>query len=241
MNHSPIIVTGGAKGIGRAIAKAFHAGGRQVVVADRDSRPGKALEQQHERIHFHEIDLQNTRAIEELFRQVKERFGAPRVLINNAGLSRFKPLLELQVDEWDEVLNSNLRAAWCSAREFARHHPGGYGRIVNIASTRAVQSEPDGEAYSASKGGLLALTHALSMSLANTGITVNCISPGWIQTEHYDQLRKKDHEQHPSGRVGTVDDVARLCLFLCGPDNDFINGANYMLDGGMTRKMIYEE
>jgi len=95
-------------------------------------------------------------------------------------------------------------------------------------------------AYAASKGGLLALTHAMALSYAGDKIRVNCISPGWIHTGNYDNLRDIDHEQHPSGRVGKPDDIARACLFLTDPANAFINGENLVIDGGMTRKMIYE-
>jgi hypothetical protein len=113
------------------------------------------------------------------------------------------------------------------------------GAIVNVASTRALQSEPDSEAYAASKGGLVALTHALARSLA-PHVRVNCVSPGWIHTGD-EPLAAADHAQHLSGRVGRPSDVGRLVRFLLAPENAFITGANYVIDGGMTRKMIYEE
>lgn len=112
--------------------------------------------------------------------------------------------------------------------------------MVNIASTRASMSEKNSEAYAASKGGLLALTHAMAVSYAEENITVNCISPGWIHTGDYEKLRDIDHSQHLSGRVGKPEDIARACLFLTQPENNFINGENLVIDGGMTRKMIYE-
>ena len=100
-------------------------------------------------------------------------------------------------------------------------------------------SEAGTEAYSASKGGIFSLTHALAVSLSKYHITVNSISPGWIENYHYDTLTEADHRQHPSLRVGKPDDIARMCLFLCNEKNDFINGENITIDGGMTRKMIY--
>jgi NAD(P)-dependent dehydrogenase (short-subunit alcohol dehydrogenase family) len=115
------------------------------------------------------------------------------------------------------------------------------GAIVNIASTRAMMSEPNSEAYAASKGGAVGITHALAASFAEDGITVNCISPGWIETGDYSQLRDADHEQHFSNRVGKPDDIARACLYLTARENNFVNGVNLVVDGGMTRKMIYEE
>jgi len=119
-----------------------------------------------------------------------------------------------------------------------RDHGG--GAIVNIASTRAFMSEPDSEAYAATKGGIVALTHALAASFSKDNIRVNCISPGWIKTGDYSQLKPSDHSQHFSGRVGKPEDVAEACIYFTKEGNDFINGANIIIDGGMTRKMIYE-
>jgi hypothetical protein len=115
------------------------------------------------------------------------------------------------------------------------------GAIVNIASTRALMSEPHSEAYAASKGGIVAITHALAASLSNEHITVNAISPGWIETGDYSQLTDKDHNQHLSKRVGKPEDIAKGCLYLTSEENDFVTGINLIIDGGMTRKMIYEE
>ena len=114
-----------------------------------------------------------------------------------------------------------------------------YGRIINIASTRWHQNEADWEAYGASKGGLVSLTNTLCVSLAGTRITVNAVSPGWIECSDYGSLTREDHMQHPSGRVGVPEDIARMVLFLAARENDFINGANIVIDGGMTKRMIY--
>jgi NAD(P)-dependent dehydrogenase (short-subunit alcohol dehydrogenase family) len=116
----------------------------------------------------------------------------------------------------------------------------GGGSIVNIASTRAFMSQPNSEAYAATKGGIVALTHAMAASLAPDRIRVNCISPGWIETGDYSLLKETDHIQHFSGRVGLPADIARACIFLTQEANSFINGTNLTIDGGMTRKMIYE-
>ena len=115
------------------------------------------------------------------------------------------------------------------------------GAIINIASTRAIMSEPNSEAYAATKGGIVALTHALAASFSQYRITVNTISPGWIETGDYSKLRKEDHEQHFSMRVGKPDDIARACLYLTAKENNFATGINLIVDGGMTRKMIYAE
>jgi len=115
------------------------------------------------------------------------------------------------------------------------------GSIVTIASTRALMSEPDTESYSASKGGIIALTHALAVSLG-PDIRVNCVSPGWIETKKEGALRRKDHAQHPAGRVGTPRDIAEIVSWLLDQERSgFVTGANFVVDGGMTRKMIYVE
>jgi NAD(P)-dependent dehydrogenase (short-subunit alcohol dehydrogenase family) len=113
------------------------------------------------------------------------------------------------------------------------------GSIVNIASTRALMSEPGSPAYAASKGGLIALTHSLAVTLG-PGVRVNCVSPGWIDTGTA-PLRAQDHRQHPAGRVGRPEDVASLVFYLSSPEAAFVTGQNFIADGGMTRKMIYAE
>lgn len=240
-----VIVTGSGNGIGQSVAAAYAMKGANVVVTDKDEQAGNETK---ERINseggkaiFLSSDNQNPEDIDRVVDQVMDQYGRIDILINNAGISKFKPVDELSVEEWDEVLNTNLRGAFLYAQKAARHMKNNHhgGSIVNISSTRAFMSEPDSEAYAASKGGIFSLTHAMALSYQEQKITVNCISPGWIQTENYDQLREIDHQQHPSKRVGKTEDIARACLFLTNPLNDFITGENLMIDGGMTRKMIY--
>jgi len=156
---------------------------------------------------------------------------------NNAGIASPAngPVEKLRLTEWNRRIGVNLTGAFLMAKHAAPHLRRARGAIVNIASTRALQSEPDTEAYAASKGGLVALTHALAMSLGPQ-VRVNCISPGWIA---HTPVKKKDHQQHPVGRVGRDRDVAELVAFLLSDAAGFATGANYVLDGGMTRKMIY--
>jgi len=116
----------------------------------------------------------------------------------------------------------------------------GGGAIINIASTRAIMSEPNSEAYAASKGGIVALTHALAASFSKYQIMVNAILPGWIETGNYNELSNADHLQHFSQRVGKPSDIANACLFLANKENNFITGTQLVVDGGMTKKMIYE-
>ncbi|WMW64784.1 SDR family oxidoreductase [Nitratidesulfovibrio liaohensis] len=180
------------------------------------------------------------------------RFGGLHLLVNNAGIanphSGPADVAVMDMDRWQRMLDVNLTGPMRMVRAAVPHLRAARGAVVNIASTRAVQSEPHTEAYAASKGGLVALTHALAVSLGPE-VRVNCISPGWIEVRH---LRKAAHRetpmhtdadraQHPVGRVGTVRDVAALVAFLAGDDAGFVTGQNWLVDGGMTRRMIYEE
>jgi NAD(P)-dependent dehydrogenase (short-subunit alcohol dehydrogenase family) len=152
-----------------------------------------------------------------------------------------KPLRRLTLAEWHRVLDTNLTATFLLARAAEKPLRKAHGSIVTIASTRALMSEPDTESYSASKGGIVALTHALAVSLG-PDIRVNCVSPGWIETKDQGALRRKDHAQHPAGRVGKPQDIAEIVFWLLDRERSgFVTGANFVVDGGMTRKMIYVE
>ena len=237
-----VIVTGASQGIGRGIAEAYIAKGAQVVLADVNEKLGKEISEQLVGSLFIKTDVRKESDIKKLMKETVKQFGRIDIVINNAGKSEFKNLFELSLDEWDDVINTNLRSVFLCSREAAvymRKQESG-GSIVNIASTRAIMSEPNSEAYAASKGGIVAITHALATSLAEHQITVNAISPGWIETTAYNDLRDIDHEQHLSKRVGKPSDIAKACLYLTDPQNDFVTGINLVVDGGMTRKMIYE-
>lgn len=245
MTNKTAIITGAANGIGRAIAAAYAENGFHVFIADIDIESGTKTQEefraQGNQTVFIETDVSNPESLKKLVENVTDTSGRIDVLINNAGVSEFCPPEELSVERWDTILNTNLRSSFLLTRlAAAEMKKTGGGSVVNIASTRALMSEKNSEAYAASKGGLLALTHAMALSYADDKIRVNCISPGWIHTGNYEKLREVDHEQHPSGRVGKPDDIARACLFLTDSENDFINGENLVIDGGMTRKMIYE-
>lgn len=243
--YKTAIVTGSANGIGKGIATLFAQQGIKVVIADIDTKNGKklrdGLNSKNHEATFIECDVSNPKSITQLIKKTVDVYGRIDILVNNAGISEFTTPEKLTVEKWDLILNTNLRSSFLLTKAAAEEmKKQGGGSVVNIASTRALMSEPNSEAYAASKGGLLALTHAMAISYADDHINVNCISPGWIKTENYEELRDIDHNQHPSKRVGKPGDIARACLFLTRPDNDFINGENLVIDGGMTRKMIYE-
>jgi len=244
--YKVVIVTGAGKGIGNAIAKSYASNGTRVIIAEKDPKTGKETEKSilssGGDATFIRTDVSNPKNILQLFSKALDLYGRIDILINNAGISEFKSPFELKVDEWDNILNTNLRAIFLCSREAAAiMKKAGGGSIVNIASTRAFMSEPNSEAYAASKGGIVALTHAMAASFSQYHIRVNCISPGWIETGDYSKLKDTDHTQHLSGRVGKPDDIAKACLYLTDDTNEFVNGTNLIIDGGMTRKMIYEE
>lgn len=228
------LVTGGARGIGAAIAARLSRDGWRVVVADRDpSGAGPAIGR------VVTCDVADEAAVAALVAGIAATEGRLDALICNAGVMIRKPVTALTLAEWSSVLGTNLTGTFLLVRAAADLLRAASGAVVTIASTRAHMSEPDTEAYAASKGGLVALTHALAISLG-PAVRVNCISPGWILTKGPVPTRE-EHAFHPTGRVGTADDIAALAAFLVGPESGFITGAEFVVDGGVTRKMIYPE
>ena len=234
------VITGGAKGIGRAIARHLLSSGWQVGIIDLpDSGLRRAFSRQRGVLVI-EGDVRNEETASDAVDAMVHRFRRLDAVVSNDGIMIRKPLRRLTLAEWHRVLDTNLTAAFLLARAAEKPLRRAHGAIVTIASTRALMSEPNTESYSASKGGLVALTHALAISLA-PDVRVNCVSPGWIETKDYAGLRRKDHRQHPAGRVGKPEDVAELVGWLLDAERSgFVTGANFVIDGGMTRKMIYE-
>jgi len=239
-----VVITGAANGIGKSITLQFSSLGAIVFFADIDVKKGEELEKiildSGREAHFIATDVSVPKSIELFFEIIDSYHKHIDILINNAGISEWKSPFEMSLENWDLIINTNLRSVFLFSREAALRMPEG-SAIVNIASTRAMMSEPNSEAYAASKGGIVALTHAMAASLATKRIQVNCISPGWIEVEDYTALREIDHTQHFSQRVGTPDDVARACVFLSDPVNNFISGENLIIDGGMSRRMKFEQ
>ncbi len=246
-NNKVVIVTGAAQGIGKEIAIQYAKSGANVVLADMNKQfiheVNDQINQSGYVSKYIVTDVRKEEDVIELMKFTVENYSKIDVLINNAGIFKPKPPYDLSIDEWDNVINTNLRSVFLCSREAAKYmrlNAHG-GSIISMASTRATMSEPNTESYAATKGGIVSLTHALARSFASDKIRVNCISPGWIETGDYESLREIDHTQHLSQRVGRPADIAKACFYLSDPNNDFVTGINLTVDGGMTKKMIYEE
>jgi NAD(P)-dependent dehydrogenase (short-subunit alcohol dehydrogenase family) len=240
-----VAVSGGAQGIGRAIALRFATAGYAVSIADPDAAAGREAARMVERAGaeclFVRADVGVPAQIKTWISRTAAKLGCPCTLVNNAGIGRRAPFLKLKLKDFERVIAVNLRATFLASQAVARLMAKSKvrGAIINIASTRAFMSEAGTEAYTASKGGIVALTHGMAISLGPLGIRVNSVSPGWIETRGKKHSRR-DRLQHPVGRVGRPEDIAEACFYLA-EGAGFMTGQNVTLDGGMTVKMIYEE
>ena len=249
MKNQTAIVTGGAQGIGKAIGRQLLRRGLALVIADNDPEAGRETLAEFQAlgaVRFIATDVAQEVQVRRMVAAAVQTFGRLDALVNNAAIMAQAAPARLKLADWNRMLAVNLTGPFLCAKHAIPHLGRRRGAIVNIASTRACMSEPNTEAYAAAKGGLVALTHALALSLGPR-VRVNCISPGWIETESWrkksarrlPKLSAADHQQHPAGRVGTPEDIAALVEYLVSDRAGFITGANFTVDGGMTRKMIY--
>jgi len=231
------IVTGGGHGIGKGIVRKLLQEQCQVIVLDINTDYLSVLKKEYPQVETLLCDVGNPDDVQKTMKRIESLSGKIDYLVNNAGIGVFKPIEELSVEMWNRILSVNLSSMFYMVK-FGKHLFSEQSAIVNIASTRALMSEPDGEAYGASKGGIVALTHALAISLG-IKTRVNCVSPGWIEVNDYEKISDADHAQHPVGKVGTAEDIAETVWFLLSDKAAFITGQNIVVDGGMTKKMIY--
>ena len=218
-----VVVTGGAQGIGRCICEEFARAGAKVCVIDVQENP------------YFVGDVADKTTLERFAAKVIAEYGHIDCLINNAK-PIFKGIDRCTYEEFEYAQQVGVTAPFYLSKLFAPHFAKG-GSIVNISSSRDRMSQPQSESYTAAKGGIAALTHALAVSLAGR-VRVNSISPGWIDTD-YTVYEGPDASQQPAGRVGNPLDIANMVLFLCSDKAGFITGENIVIDGGMTRQMIY--
>ena len=218
-----VVITGGAGGIGKCIAEEFRKQGAQVCVIDRATGP-------------HYVgDIADKAVLEDFAQTVTKKYGWVDVLVNNAPPA-FKGIDTCSYEEFQHALSVGVTAPFYLSKLFAPYFAPG-ASIINISSSRDRMSQPQSESYTAAKGGIAALTHALAVSLSGK-VRVNSISPGWIDTA-YTIYEGPDAIQQPAGRVGNPMDIANMVLFLASDKAGFITGENICIDGGQTRLMIY--
>jgi len=245
------LVTGAGKGIGRAIAARFLDEGARVAIVEHDRAAGEdAADELGARgeVHLAIADIADEAAVAYAVGAIVAWGGGLDAVVNNGAIAdpASGPLEQLELARWRRVLDVNLTGQLLVCKHAVAQLRRRRGAILNLASTRAFMSEPDTFAYAASKGGLVALTHALAISLGPE-VRANAIAPGWIATDAWKprgarrepELRDIDHAQHPVGRVGRPEDVAALAAYLVSAEAAFVTGQCFVIDGGMMRKMIY--
>ncbi|HEY9062944.1 MAG TPA: SDR family oxidoreductase [Pseudobacteroides sp.] len=241
------VVTGGANGIGLCISKEFAKSGAKLAVIDKDKAAGEKvlaeLRSNGAECLFFPGDIAEKGVLVSFVEEVIKTFNKVDYLINNACMSNNGILSGCDYDDFNYVLKVGVTAPYMLSKLFCEHFTKD-AAIVNISSTRALMSQADTESYTAAKGGISALTHALAVSLAGK-VRVNSVSPGWIDVaanfdENFDKKHsEKDKNQHPVKRIGKPLDIARTVMFLCETDSGFITGQNIIVDGGMTKLMVY--
>ncbi len=231
-----ILITGGSSGIGYELVKQYLLAGWRVINLDKHS-PEEVIKGEY---HFVHGDLNEIDRLESVFKTCKSHTKQIDVLIHNAAFQCQDTFLSLDTEKLDEAYRVNIKAPLLLSQWYAKQYLGRHGRIVHILSTRAYMSEKDTIQYTMSKGAMQALVHGLAVTLADKSITVNGIAPGWIAHPH-ERVRDKDHQFHPSKRVGKAIDIAKACMYITDQDNQFLNGETIVVDGGVTKKMMYPE
>ncbi|MBX3000404.1 MAG: glucose 1-dehydrogenase [Caldilineaceae bacterium] len=251
-----VIVTGGAKGIGRAISLAFAREGANVLCADMDAQAGQQIERDSAglagTVAFQRADVARANDCQALVNTCVDRWSGLDVIVNNAGIqpaSSYLPAHELPEEDWDRILDVNLKSTFLTAKYgVPQMKQRGGGAIVNIASVQGLQSAKAVSAYAASKGGLLNLTRQLALEYAADGIRVNAVNPGTIETElaiagsgGLEALREGAARTHPLGRAGQPEEIANAVLFLASEKASFITGEYLCVDGGLMAKGAWQE
>ncbi|MCS7202987.1 MAG: 3-oxoacyl-[acyl-carrier-protein] reductase [Thermodesulfovibrio sp.] len=243
MKGQTAIITGSSRGIGKTVAEEFAKRGVNVVIVDINEEASvKVAEEIKSSFKVETLpikaDVSNPEEVKRLFEETVKKFQKIEILVNNAGITKDNLLIRMKDEEWDAVLNVNLKGAFLCCREavkiMSKHR---YGRIINIASVVAFIGNPGQVNYSASKAGLVALTKTLAKEYASRGITVNAVAPGFIQTAMTDVLPEKVKEEMlrmiPLQRFGTTYDVANAVVFLAKPESEYITGQVIHVNGGM--------
>jgi len=241
--HKTALITGSARGIGLAIAGCLAAEGAQIIILDlfQDAVDAAVLSltQQGYQATGFAGNVTSSEQMEAVFRQIAEQFPTLDILVNNAGITKDNLILRMKEEEWDAVLAVNLKGTYiCTQKAFKLMMKQRFGSIVNIASVIGLMGNAGQANYAASKGGLIAFTKSCAREFASRGIRVNAVAPGFIQTEMTSHLSEEVKDSYakaiPLGRMGTPEDVARLCLFFASDESQYITGQTLAVDGGLT-------
>ena len=235
------IVTGASQGIGKTTAELFSKSGAHVVCIARNEEKIKNLantisKNGHSASYF-PCDISDGNLIQNTIKSVINDYGKIDILINNAGITRDSLVLRMKNDQWDEVLNTNLNGAFYATKSVLRSMmKNKYGRIINITSIVGLQGNSGQSNYSASKAGLIGFSQSVAKEVASRGITINCIAPGWIETEMTNDLpqnlKSEIIKNIPIGKTGTTEDIAYTALFLASKESKYITGQTITVDGG---------
>lgn len=235
-----VVVTGASRGIGRAIAEGFAREGAKVAcVATTEKGAQATVDAIGNGAKAYACDVRDTNAVEEIFGKIQIDLGTPSVLVNNAGINRDTLIMRMKDDDWDRVLEVNLKGAFLCIRAVTRSMmKARYGRIVNVSSIIG-QTGAAGQAnYAASKAGLFGLTMSVAKELGSRGITCNAVAPGFIETDMTEalpaEMRDAVKKTAPAGRLGSPSDIATAVLFLASADASYITGQTLTVDGGLT-------
>ncbi len=251
-----VIVTGAGQGIGRGIAVEFAKAEAIVIIAEMQEKLGEELEQEllteGYRAKFIKTDVTSPENIESLVEQVKNEYSRIDTLVNNAGITIFKSVFDCTLEDWDRMLNTDLRSVFLLSKAVGKlmvEQKG--GSIINIASNHVLATLPDTEMYAAAKGGVVGFTKSLALSIGKHGVRVNALSPGFMDTHHFrtwlsqyeNQEEVLDHINglHATNRIGQPHEVGSMCLFLASSVSSQITGTNIVLDGGLSTKLYHSQ
>lgn len=257
INKKVVVVTGAGSGIGKGIASQFATSDYCVVLATLNKQEGEQLEKElvslGQEAYFVQTDVREERSVKDMVRAVISHYGRVDVLVNNAGVTLFKPLLEATLDDWSRVIDTDLRGVFLCSKYVAEAmvKTEVKGAIINISSNHAFRTLPHTEMYAAAKGGVNAMTRSMALSLGSYGIRVNCVCPGFTDTDHYqtwlhdkespDAVERDVLKLHATGRISTPADIAQLVGFLASEASANITGAEFLVDGGLTAGLYHAD
>lgn len=245
LNNKIAAITGGAGGIGRDLALGLAQFGADVIIIDLDTEKVKYLEDDFKKIgrkvYFINMDITSSQKVSETFKYIVSEFGRLDILVNAAGINKRIPTIDLDVEDWDKIININLKGTFLCSQEAAKIMKNQEkGKIINFGSVSSVLGHPKHSAYAASKGGVLLLTKVMAVELAKEGININAIGPAYIETDLTKEYLKQDNHYSeivktiPAGRLGKTEDIVGVVIYLASKASDFVNGSLIMVDGART-------